>query len=124
MDIIKIKKDADGIMSRESFIEVINTYKSMWDFMDELNDLFQKYQICGEIYPPMCIETVIYLLEYIFDDKDQWITYWILWLDFGEDYEGGDVTDANGNIISLKTAEDLYDLLVKNISASKEETDE
>ena len=121
MSIIKIKKNADGIMSRESFIEVINTYKSMWDFTDELNDLFQKYQICGEIYPPMCIETAIYLLEYIFDDKDQWITYWILWLDFGEDYEDGDVTDANGNIISLKTAEDLYDLLVKNMSVSKEE---
>lgn len=108
-------------MSKESFCRVMDNYKSMWNFTDDLNDLFRKYKSDGEVYPPMCTETVIDLLEFIFNDKDQWINYWIFELDFGKNYEDGYVKDEHGEVIALKTAEDLYDLLVRNMKESKEE---
>ena len=102
-------------MSKESFCEVMGNYKSMFNFTDEMNELFDKYKIDGNIYPPMCTETVIDLLKFIFNDKNQWISYWIVELDFGKDYEDGWVTQKDGAVIPLKTVEDLYDLLVKNM---------
>lgn len=102
-------------MSKESFCEVMDNYKSMFNFTDEMNELFDKYKMDGNIYPPMCTETVIDLLEFIFNDKNQWISYWIFELEFGKRYEDGDVKDADGSNIPLKTVEDLYDLLVRNM---------
>ena len=108
-------------MSKESFCKVMDNYKSMFNFTDEMNELFDKYKMDGNIYPPMCTETVVDLLEYIFNDKKRWIKYWIFELDFGKDYEDGDVKDEHGEVIPLKTVEDLYDLLVRNMKESKEE---
>ena len=108
-------------MSKESFCRVMDNYKSMWNFTDEMNELFDKYKCDGNIYPPVCTETVIDLLEFIFNDKNQWISYWIFELDFGKDYEDGYVKDEHGEVIPLKTTEDLYDLLVRNMKESKEE---
>ena len=108
-------------MSKESFCEVIDNYKSMWNFTDDMNEVFKKYNCDGEVYPPMCTETVIDLLEFIFNDKNQWISYWAFELEFGKDYEDGYVKDEHGEVIPLKTTEDLYDLLVRNMKESKEE---
>ena len=102
-------------MSKESFCKVMDNYKSMFNFTDEMNDLFDKYKMDGNIYPPMCTETVIDLLEFIFNDKNQWISSWIFELDFGKDYEDGYVKDEHGEVIPLKTTEDLYNLLVRNM---------
>lgn len=102
-------------MSKESFCRVMDNYKSMWDFTDDMNEVFKKYNCDGEVFPPMCTGTVVDLLEYIFNDVNEWIQYWTLELEFGERYEDGDVQDKDGNNISLKTSEDLYDLLVENM---------
>lgn len=116
-----ITKNENGIMSKESFCKVMDNYKSMFSFTDEMNELFDKYKADGNIYPPLCTSTVIDLLEFIFNDKDQWINYWIWELGFGVDYEDGDAQNQDGSIIPLKTVEDLYNLLVKNMKESKEE---
>ena len=108
-------------MSKKSFCKVMDNYKSMWNFTDDMNEVFKKYNCDGEVFPPMCTETVIDLLEFIFNDKNQWISYWIFELDFGKDYEDGYVKDEHGEVIPLKTTEDLYDLLVRNMKESKEE---
>ena len=102
-------------MSKESFCQVIDNYKSMWDFTDEMNDLFRKYKSDGEVFPPMCTGTVVDLLEYIFNDVNEWIQYRTPEIEFGERYEDGAVQDKDGNNISLKTSENLYDLLVENM---------
>ena len=108
-------------MNKESFCKVMDDYKSMFNFTDEMNELFRKYKSDGEVFPPMCTGTVVDLLEYIFNDVNEWIQYWTLELEFGERYEDGDVQDKDGNNISLKTSENLYDLLVENMKKSKEE---
>ena len=110
-----ITKNENGIMSKESFCKVMDDYKSMWNFTDDLNDLFRKYKSDGEVYPPMCTETVIDLLEFIFNDENQRIKYWIWELSFGADYQDGDVQNPDGTIVPLKTVGDLYDLLVGNM---------
>lgn len=117
---MNITKNKDGIMSKESFYKVIDDYKTMFDFTDEMNELFDKYKTDGNIYPPMCTKTVTDLLEFIFNDKNQWISYWIFELDFGKKYEDGLVTQKDGTIIPLKTVEDLYNLLVKNMEENEE----
>ena len=118
---MNITKTENGIMSKESFCRVMDNYKAMFSFTDEMNELFDKYKADGNIYPPLCTSTVIDLLEFIFNDKDQWINYWIFELDFGKNYEDGYVKDEHGEVIPLKTTEDLYDLLVRNMKESKEE---
>ena len=54
------------------------------------------------------------LLEFIFNDENQWISYWIFELEFGERYEDECIKWEDGEVIPLKTAEDLYDLLIRN----------
>lgn len=119
---MNITKNENGIMSKKSFCKVMDDYKFMLNFTDELNEVFDKYKCDGYIYPPVCTETVIDLLELIFDDKDKWIGYWAWELDFGERYEDGDVQDEYGNNIPLKTVEDLYDLLIDNMKENGEYT--
>ena len=117
---MNITRNKDGVMSKESFCKVMDNYRSMFDFTDEMNDLFDKYKMDGNIFPPLCTETVIDLLEFIFNDKNQWIRYWTWELDFGADYEDGYVKDKDDSIIPLRTAEDLYDLLVKYMEENGE----
>ena len=119
---MNITKTENGIMSKESFCRVMDNYKSMFSFTDEMNELFDKYKMDGNIFPPLCTETVIDLLEFIFDDKNQWIRYWVLELDFGKYYEDGDAKYTDGSNIPLKTVEDLYDLLVRNMKENREYT--
>lgn len=102
------------ILSKGKFAEIIASYKELLDFTDELNNVFDKYNCDGEIYPPMGTDTILTLLEYIFDDRDEWISYWMFKLDFGNEYEDGYVKDKDGKYISLKTSDDLYALLVDN----------
>ena len=117
---MNITRNKDGVMSKESFCEVMDNYRSMFDFTDEMNDLFDKYKMDGNIFPPLCTETVIDLLEYIFNDVDGWIRYWTFEVDFGKDYEDGNAKDADGSNIPLKTVEELYDLLVRNMKENGE----
>ena len=100
------------LLSREEFNRVIFEYKKNFDFIDEVNQLFRKYKYDGEIY--LGSDVVIDLLTYIFDDQDEWISYWMSELDFGKEYEDGYIKDRDGKHIPLKTSDNLYDLLVDN----------
>lgn len=76
---------------------------------------FRKYKREDQVYSTGLEDTVVSLLEIIFKDKEnQWLAYWIWELNYGEVYNDGDVTEEDGTIISLRTAEELYDFLIKN----------
>jgi len=108
-------------MDYKTFEKIINEIKEVLDFEDSILSLccdFNRNNKQGaeaEIFFPDLSTTCISLLNLIFDDKDDWISYYIWELNFGEYYEDGDVTDENGSIIKLKTIRDLYDLLVFNM---------
>lgn len=67
------------------------------------------------------LESQYFLLDLmtdIFEDKEDWIGYYVFELNWGEDYRPGIVKDKDGNDIPLATLEDLYNILMKK----KEET--
>lgn len=76
---------------------------------------------CGAIQLwelPLLVSNVTELLSFIMGDNDNdWISYWLWELNFGEDYRPGCVVDSDGKDIPLKTIDDLYDLLVDNCKA-------
>lgn len=110
------------ILSRNEFRKAINSYKNMWDFYDDINHVFQKYHRDDSVLPSYELDTIISLLQFIFDDKEQWISYWICELDFGSKYQDGMIQDKDGNNIQLKTVDDLYDLLTGGLYARNDIT--
>ena len=54
---------------------------------------------------------VIELLSDMFDDKGEWISWWVYETNYGAEHT--EVYDKDGNVIAdIKTAADLYDFLI------------
>ena len=102
-------------ISKEEFCKIINAFKRNEIFVDKLNDIFREFDKDIDIRSVGLEETLIDLLEIIFEDKENlWISYWVYEKNFGESYVEGDVA-FDGKIVPLKTTEDLYAVLIDNI---------
>lgn len=60
---------------------------------------------------------VVDLLMEMFDDKDEWIEYWMYEQEFGRKWDHDIAHESDGTEIYLPTAGALYDYLVQNIEA-------
>ena len=60
---------------------------------------------------PIIEQDLVDVLENMFDDTDHWISYYLYELECGRSWKPGIIKNKNGEDISLKTAEDLYNLL-------------
>lgn len=97
-------------MTKENFSELINAVKNHSEY---IWNLYKDYGIDFVNSPVMEIENEITkYLKAQFDDKCDWIGYWMWELNFGENWKPGTVTE-NGNDIPLKTIDDLWNLLTK-----------
>lgn len=97
-------------MTKENFSELINAVKNHSEY---IWNLYKDYGIDFVNSPVMEIENEITkYLKVQFDDKCDWISYWMWELNFGENWKPGTVTE-NGNDIPLKTIDDLWNLLTK-----------
>ena len=97
-------------MTKEIFSELINAVKNHSEY---IWNLYKDYGIDFVNSPIMEIENEITkYLKAQFDDKCDWINYWMWELNFGENWKPGTVTE-NGNDIPLKTIDDLWNLLTK-----------
>ena len=97
-------------MTKENFSELINAVKNHSEY---IWNLYKDYGIDFVNSPVMEIENEITKdLKAQFDDKCDWISYWMWELNFGENWKPGTVTE-NGNDIPLKTIDDLWNLLTK-----------
>lgn len=102
----------------KEFEKHLNNIKRLMSFEDSLRSICnQAYHdnLDCEIHFPTLIGDVIDLLVNATDDRNEWIEYWVYELDCGENYEDGMITDANKNIIKLKTVEDLWNCIQGNI---------
>lgn len=83
-----------------------------WRWEDEFHAICRK---CPDksfnMFIPSMISNLVNLLEYILDDKDEWISYFVYELDCGRRYKEGSVTNADGSLIPLVTIEDLWAIL-------------
>ena len=105
-----------NVLSKKDFCRTLNDLRHNDEFLNSINDVFQKFGKDYAVCSTGLEDTVVDLLEIIFQDKEnQWIAYWIWEENFGETYKEGDVTENDGTIIPLRTAEELYDFLVKNM---------
>ena len=66
---------------------------------------------CG-MWPSILESDLVLLLEYMTNDEDSWISYWLYELNCGEKYVEGSILDENDNPIPCKTLEDLYSLIL------------
>lgn len=101
-------------ITKSKFVDYINQIQKLIDGEDELNivgrKLFDSFEICFGYY----VDLGLQILIDVFDDKDNWICYFVYELDFGKKWKQGMVTE-NDVDVKLQTAEDLYDLLIKNM---------
>lgn len=115
----------NNILSKDEFVAIMNEWGEAKQYHDALNMVVNKYCDNGYLDQPDCSIGLLSTLSKMFttsNDSDGcvWIEYFVHELDFGRDYKNGLVQDENGNDIILRNAEDLYDLLVKNLEISEQ----
>jgi hypothetical protein len=98
-------------MSYEEFEKYINILKSKYAQMDKIGEVLQ----WDDVYELGMGEQVVELLSYIFNDTDDWISYWVYEKTFGKEWKEGCATEADGTDIDLSTTKKLYDFLVSNM---------
>lgn len=114
-DKIENAKATKPIISKDKFCQILTKLKENEDFIDGINDVLREFGRDNYIFPTGLEDVIVRLLETVFEDTDKWISYWVWEENFGRKYEDGDAIDERGSIIPLKTAEDLYDFLIKNM---------
>lgn len=115
------RQNTERIVSKQEFVEIINQLKEVDDFVKETNNKSRKLKdaITSDFFNASILSishetSVIQLLEKMFNDIDM-ISYWIYELDYGRKYKDGMITENDGTIIDISTAEKLYDFLVENM---------
>lgn len=109
------------VLSFEEFDKYINRIQTFIEVDSEINTSIRKLN--DDLAAFSCltgINEIIHLLEFIFSDKEEWITFWMFEMDFGASSEQCQMS-INKKPVILKTSKDLYDLLVKNMEDSKED---
>lgn len=113
------------MIDKLEFISIINKLIEVNDFVDETNNKARQLNdaIVSDFFNASSLsishETVVVkLLENMFEDKDNTISWWIYEKDYGRNYKIGDMS-VNDLGIDLTTPEKLYDHLIKEYEENK-----
>ena len=100
-------------ISKEEFIKVMRNVEDTVTYHDKLNKFYHDNKVDGYLYQPDCVDTVLSLLQVIFNipDYDDILGYFCWDLDFGKKWNSGMVTEDNIDI-KLENADDLYNYLI------------
>jgi hypothetical protein len=110
----------ERMISKEQFVGYIEELVELNTIAERANKEFRKLDpdfnfISFGRYGSLILK----ILKDAFNDtRDAWIEYWIYDLKFGKEYKEGSVT-IDGKDITLKTADNLYDMLIDNIENNK-----
>lgn len=108
-------------LSKEEFVRYIKAIKSLDDGIDKINNVMNEVCQDNVYYPPTLKEELLNLLIKLFhDEKTDWIFYFLYELDFGKNWTESSITE-NGIPVKMKTPEDLYDVLIKNMQQEYKE---
>ena len=107
------------MITKMKFVDIINKLKEVNDFVNETNDRARKLSdaVMSDFFNAQSLSIsheniVIELLEDMFNAGDI-ISWWIYDLEYGTKYKDGCITEKDGTIIDVSTAEKLYDYLYK-----------
>lgn len=115
------------MITRQEFVKIINRLRDYNDLQDKIQDLFRDnidnqemdFMNAGSI----CVghETIVVkLLENMFNDRGNWISWWLYEQDYGRSVSIDDVFDEEiEKFIDLTTPEKLYDYLIKEMEEKK-----
>lgn len=106
-----------AMLSFAEFEKVMNNVKKFWDRQTEIEKATDGCLNVWEMTNGGCIDDVLMLLQKMFNDTEEWISYWVYELKWGNDYEPGCVRNADGSNIELATIRDLFNFLIKNFMA-------
>lgn len=108
------------MLCKKDFIRTINMLENYHLTLNQFSDAYSKLGHKLSIGESNISEEFINTLEESFKDKEcQWIRYFIEELKFGKRYFDGSVK-VKGKVTPLKTAEDLYELLMVYCEQKKE----
>jgi hypothetical protein len=107
------------MISKKVFCETLRRMEELDAVETEVNDVFENHKIEFNQFSYCEYQDVVYnlLVEAMDDEELGVICYWLFDLNFGKEYDdpnGNRHFDENGDIVPLRTAENLYDYLVKN----------
>lgn len=107
------------MITKMHFADIINKLKEVNDFVNETNDRARKISdaVMSDFFNAQSLSIsheniVIELLTDMFNAGDI-ISWWIYDLEYGTKYKDGCITEKDGTIIDVSTAEKLYDYLYK-----------
>lgn len=98
-------------MKKSTFKQIINAIKNQSKITSELHFKY-RFDLYDSVFGRNEAE-ICKALKKEFNDKDNWISYWMWELDFGEKWKPGMVVAKDGTDIQLKTVDDLWNILVK-----------
>lgn len=103
------------MLSKDLFIETINFIKERQLGQEKMHSLLKTEFEDAIFWPYGRYESqMIDVLQDIFNDEGEWISWYIYEADFGENFDCAYESDGTTRV-PLKTPEDLYNFLVKNM---------
>jgi len=125
---MKVKNYKDtviiALLSYKFFAECIAAIKNQYKKEEEIYKVLGGMDFDAFNLPSSMLMRTLGLL---FDDKSDWIGYYVHELNFGKKYTDGTITETvNGKKINikLKTTQDLFNLLYSNQSSKEEKANE
>ena len=110
------------IISKETFFEILDYLHDNDKFADDFDVLLRKSNKTTDFLDSQMfidvelVNYVIMLLQNEFEDTEEgWISYWIYELNYGKDWQPGQIFRDDNTEIKLQTKEDLYNFLIDNL---------
>lgn len=116
------------MITKQEFVKIINRLRDYNDLQDKIQELFKDnidnqemdFMNAGSI----CVghETIVVkLLENMFNDRGNLISWWLYEQDYGRSVNIDDVFDEEiEKFVDLTTPEKLYDYLIKEMEENSE----
>lgn len=100
-------------MDKELFISTMAKIEELHHEQELFNDVLKRLdpEFGGGYINSKAIDTLVNLLKVLVDDEYDNIGYYIWELDFGKKYEDGMITSADGEILKMSNAGELYDFI-------------
>ena len=97
-------------MTFEEMKDCLECYRKDLEYLERVYEIFPSDSVFNAL---KCQDKLLDVVADAFDDRDDWISYFIFELEFGKNYRPGMIRGKDGTDIPLATYEDLYRLLTE-----------
>lgn len=104
------------MISKETFVDVMNRLEVLDKKMDNVDVALKELSSdFNGLYIPQVFDIVLDILSDVFEDKNNWIPYFVFDLDWLHSYDHDSVT-VGDEPIDLSTWGKVYDFLIGNMN--------